>query len=60
MKPYHSTILRDGKYETIFGEKTSIENFILIEKELGRDTHVLYSRELSDYHWKLFKNNQNK
>jgi hypothetical protein len=34
---------------------TSVENFILIEKELGRDTHVLYSRELTDYDWKLFK-----
>jgi hypothetical protein len=55
MKQYHLTILRDGKYETIFGEMTSIENFVLIEKELGRDTHVLYSRELSDYDWKLFK-----
>lgn len=55
MKLYHLTILRDGKYETIFGEMTSVENFILIEKELGRDTHVLYSRELTDYDSKLFK-----
>ena len=55
MKAYHLTILREGKYETIFGEMTSIENFILIEKELGRDTHVLYSRELTDYDWKLHK-----
>ncbi len=55
MKAYHLTILRDGKYETIIGEMTSIENFILIERELGRDTHVLYSRELTNYDWILHK-----
>ena len=46
MKKYHLTILRNGEYVTIFGEMSSIENFLLIEKELGYDTHILYSREL--------------
>jgi hypothetical protein len=55
MKKYHLTILRNGKYETIFGEMSSIENFIAIEKELGREVHVLYSRELSDDEWELSK-----
>ena len=51
MKKYHLTILRNGKYETIFGEMTSIENFLLIESELGYDTHIIYSRELSKEEW---------
>jgi hypothetical protein len=55
MKKYHLTILRNGKYETIFGEMSSIENFIAIEKELGREVHVLYSRELSEDEWELIK-----
>jgi hypothetical protein len=47
MKKYHLTILRNGKYETIFGEMSSIESFLLIESELGYETHIIYSRELS-------------
>ena len=52
MKKYHLTILRNGKYETLFGEVTSIEVFLAIEKELGREVHVLYSRELSNEEYK--------
>jgi hypothetical protein len=53
MKKYHLTILRDGKYETVFGEMSSISSFLMIEKELGREVHVLYSRELTDEEWFL-------
>ena len=53
MKKYHLTILRDGKYETVFGEMSSILSFLMIEKELGREVHVLYSRELTDEEWFL-------
>lgn len=52
MNKYHLTIIRNGSYETLFAEITSIESFIAIEKELGRDIHILYSRELTDYEWK--------
>lgn len=47
MKKYHLTVLRNGKYETLFGEFTSIETFLAIEKELGREVFILYSRELT-------------
>ncbi len=55
MKKYHLTILRNGKYETLFGEFSSIGSFLLIEKELGREVHILYSRELTDDEYILFK-----
>ena len=58
MRKYHLTVLRNGKYQTIFGEMTSIENFLLIENELGHDTHILYSRELSNYEWEHYKINR--
>lgn len=48
MKKYHLTIIRNGKYETHFAEITSITNFLLIERKLGRETHVLYSREITN------------
>jgi hypothetical protein len=51
MKRYHLTFLRDGKYVTAFTELTSLEAFIAIEIELGRETHLLYSRELSNDEW---------
>lgn len=54
MKKYHLTILRNGKYETIFGEMSSITNFLLIEKELGHETFIIYSRELSDEEYKSY------
>jgi len=47
MKRYHLTVLRDGKYQTLFGQITSIAVFLKIEIEFGRETHILYSRELS-------------
>jgi hypothetical protein len=53
MKKYHLTILRNDIYETIFGEMSSIASFLLIEKELGNKTYVLYSRELSKDEWTL-------
>ena len=52
MKKYHLTILRNGEYETLFGEFTSIEVFLAIEKELGRKVHVIYSREISSEEYK--------
>jgi hypothetical protein len=55
MKKYHLTILRNGKYETIFGEMSSVTSFLLIEKELGHETYVLYSRELTDSEFELIK-----
>ena len=48
MKKYHLTIVRNGKYETLFGEFTSIETFLAIEKKLGREVFILYSRELTN------------
>jgi hypothetical protein len=56
MKKYHLTILRNGKYETLFGEFSTIGSFLLIEKELGREVYILYSRELTDMEYDLFKN----
>lgn len=47
MKKYHLTIVRNGKYETLFGEFTSIESFLAIEKQLGREVFIIYSRELT-------------
>ena len=55
MKRYHLTILRNGEYKTIFGEMTSITNFLLIEKELGHDTVVLFARELMFDEWELLR-----
>lgn len=52
MNKFHLTIIRNGNYETLFAEISTIESFIAIEKELGRDVHILYSRELTDYEWK--------
>ena len=56
MKKYHLTILRNGKYETIFGEMTSIENFLAIDFKLGYETHIIYSRELSKEEWENYWN----
>jgi hypothetical protein len=56
MKKYHLTILRNGKYETLFGEFSYIGSFLSIEKELGREVYILYSRELTDTEYDLFKN----
>ena len=53
MKKYHLTILRNGKYQTIFFETSSVTSFLMVEKRLGNETHILYSRELSDDEWKL-------
>lgn len=58
MKKYHLTILRNGKYETLFGEFTSIEEFIVIEKKLGREVHIIYSRELSQEEYKIILSNK--
>jgi hypothetical protein len=55
MKKYHLTILRNGKYETIFGEMSSIESFLAIESELCYETHIIYSRELSKEEWENFR-----
>jgi len=54
MKKYHLTILRNGKYVTVFGEMTSIVSFLAIESELGYETHILYSRELSKEEWETY------
>jgi len=53
MKKYHLTILRNGEYQTVFGEMSSITSFLMVEKQLGNETHILYSRELSDDEWEL-------
>jgi len=57
MKAYHLTILRNGKHETIMCETTSITAFLLIEKELGYETLVLYSREISIEELELWQRN---
>jgi hypothetical protein len=54
MKYYHLTILRDGKYVTVFAHTISITNFLLIEKILGREVHILYSREIDEEQYNLF------
>ena len=54
MKYYHLTILRDGKYVTEFAHTTSITNFLLIEKTLGREVHILYSRDIDEEEYNLF------
>jgi hypothetical protein len=54
MKYYHLTFLRDGKYFTALTIATSIANFILIEKELGREVHILYSREIDEEEYNSF------
>jgi len=51
MKKYHLTFLRNGKYVTQFAEVSSIESFMAIEIELGREIHLLYSRQLSIDEW---------
>lgn len=57
MKPYHLTILRNGKYETLFGEFSTIAMFISIERKLGRETHIIYSRRLTEEEYKIAKHN---
>jgi hypothetical protein len=47
MKIYHLTILRNGKHKTIMGHFSSITSFLIIEKELGHETLVIYSREIN-------------
>ena len=56
MKYYHLTFLRDGEYITVFACTTSITNFLLIEKALGREVHILYSREIDEEEYNLFYN----
>ena len=56
MKKYHLTFLRDGKYVTSFIEISSIESFIATEIKLGREIHLIYSRELSLKEWDSAKN----
>ena len=56
MKYYHLTFLRDGEYITVFTLTTSIANFLLIEKSLGKETHILYSREITEEEYDLFYN----
>ena len=56
MKHYHLTLLRDGKYFTAFACLTSIANFLLIEKSLGREVHILYSREITEEEHDFFHN----
>ena len=56
MKHYHLTIIRNGKYETLFAELSSISAFILIEKELGREVHVIYSRQVDQIEYNHFHN----
>jgi hypothetical protein len=55
MRKYHLTFLRDGKYVTQFAEVSSLESFMAIEKELGREVHLLYSRELNKFEWERVK-----
>jgi hypothetical protein len=57
MKYYHLTFLRDGKYVTCFAFTTGITNFLLIEKDLGREVHILYSREITEIEYISFHNN---
>jgi hypothetical protein len=47
MKIYHLTILRNGKHQTIMGRFRCITSFLIIEKELGNETFVIYSREIT-------------
>lgn len=56
MNYYHLTILRDGEYFTVFVMATSIPNFLAIEKEFGRKTYVLYSRQIGKEEYELAKN----
>ncbi len=56
MKYYHLTILRDGKYVTAFAYITSITNFLLNEKILGKEVHILYSREIDEEQYDAFYN----
>ena len=60
MKHYHLTFLRDGKYVTAFACTTSIANFLLIEKTLGREVYILYSREITEKEYNLFYNIKSK
>ena len=55
MKRYHLTIIRNGECKTIFGEMSSITSFLLIEKEVGHNTVVIFARELSNEEWELVK-----
>lgn len=57
MKYYHLTFLRDGKYVTAFAFTTGITNFLLIEKKLGREVHILYSREITEIEYISFHDN---
>lgn len=56
MKHYHLTILRDGVHFTVYCLISSIESFLAIEKEMGRKTYVLYSREVTKDEYDEAKN----
>lgn len=57
MKCYHLTLLRNGKYATVFCIALSIESFLSVEKEVGNETFILYSRELSEIEYGTARNN---
>jgi len=46
MKLYHLTILRNDRTRTIYTEVRSLAAFLKAEREQGRNTHILYSREI--------------
>lgn len=56
---YILTIMRNKNYETFITQDTSLIMFLLIEKELGHDTHILSAIEITkeeyDYYQQRIK-----
>ena len=53
-KNYLYTINRNGKYETIVDYWSNPILFLTIEKELGNDTYIIMSKELTDEEYKYY------
>jgi hypothetical protein len=60
MKTYHLTILRNGKHQTIMGHFSSITSFLIIQKELGHETFVIYSREITTDELEMWQTSKEK
>lgn len=52
---YILTVLRNGEYDTIVGELNLVK-FILIEKELGNNTFIIHSVEISQHEYNFYIN----
>lgn len=54
MKYFIITVRREDRYETILYKSASLINFMLIEKELGRQPIIIFYQEISEEEFNAF------